>query len=145
VEILRNDLNTRIDELSDLIARHQKEIEVQGARVERVRDDKRRFDRQLTVQLERYDSAYVSQVRAVERTIAGLEERRRYLGRLAEMPRALEQMEEDAGAIEGRVANLRAALDEERERLSASASLVEQLQNTFLSIMLDIGFPGITR
>jgi uncharacterized Zn finger protein (UPF0148 family) len=144
VELLRNDLNTRIDELDDLIARHEKEIEAQKARVERVQEEKRRLDRQLTLQLEQYDSAYVSQIRAIERKIAELEERQRFLGRLAEMPRALEQMEGDAGTIEGRIANLRGALEEERARLSTAASLVEQLQNTFLSIMLEIGFPGIS-
>ena len=107
VEVLRNDLNTRIDELDDLIGRHAKQSEQQRAQVARAREEKNRLDRQLTLQLEHYDSAYVSQIRAVDRTIAELEERQRQLSRLAELPKALEQMETSSGELEGRITTLR--------------------------------------
>ncbi len=142
-EVLRLDLNTRIDELDSLIESHRQELEEQEARVGSLRQRKIEQDQQLTRELQQYDSAYVSQVRAVDRGIAELEERRRQLRKLAELPRALEQMERASGELEGDVRNVRAAIEDERQRLRNADARIKDIESTFLSTMLEIGFPGI--
>lgn len=142
-EVLRQDLNTRIDELTSLIASHQQKLEHQEARVASLRQCKIEQDRELIRELQQYDSAYVSQVRAVDREIAELEERRRQLQKLAELPRALEEMERKSGQLEGEVRNVRAAIEDERERLRNADARIKDIESTFLSTMLEIGFPGI--
>ena len=142
-ELLRRDVNTRIDELDSLIAGHQRELEGEATRVESLRERKVTLDRELSRELQQYDSAYVSQIRLVDRQIAELEERQRQLRKLAELPRALEQMERESGELEGEIRNVRAAIEDERQRLKTADARIRDIERQFLTTMLDIGFPGI--
>ncbi|MDB4671439.1 AAA family ATPase [Pirellulaceae bacterium] len=142
-EILRQDLNTRIDELEELVNRHRTEIEKQLKAVAKLRHQKIELDQKLNRELQQYDSAYVSQIRGVDREIGELEERLRQLGRLAEMPRALEQMELESGQLEGQLTTVRESIRDERDRLRTADARIHDVESAFLSIMLDIGFPGI--
>ncbi len=142
-EVLRGDLNARIDELNALLKKHKEEHRKQKARVEIKRQEKIEQDRELTRQLEQYDSAFVSQVRAIDREIAELQERQRQLQKLAELPRALKDMERKAGELEGDLRNIRAAIEDERLRLKTAEARVRDLESMFLATMLEIGFPGL--
>jgi hypothetical protein len=142
-EVLRQDLNTRIDELEELISQHQEELEKQQARVDSFKQRKVEQDQELNRELQQYDSAYVSQIRAVDREIAELNERQRQLQKLAELPRALEQMERESGELDAETRNIRAAIDDERKRLRSADARIRDIESTFLSTMLEIGFPGI--
>ncbi len=142
-EVLRQDLNARIDELEKLVEQRNRELEQQQARVQLLRERKNEQDRELSRELQQYDSAYVSQVRAVDRKIAELEERLRQLEKLAELPRALEQMERNSGELEGDVRNTRAAIEDERQLLHSADARIHDIESAFLSTMLEIGFPGI--
>ena len=102
------------------------------------------MDRELNHEMQQYDSAYVSQVRAVDREIAELEERRRQLQRMAELPRALEKMERDSGELEAGTRIVRASIEDERQRLRTADAHVRDIESQFLNTMLEIGFPGIS-
>jgi hypothetical protein len=142
-EVLRIDLNTRIDELSELIQKHEDEVTLQRSRVSELLQEKNDLDRDLGNQLVIYDSAYVSQVRTVDREIAELEERNRQLQRMSALPQALERMEVDSGKLQGEIEQLKEEIKDEQNRLSTSVALVRKLEKTFFEVLMEIGFPGV--
>lgn len=143
-EAVRRELNDRIDQLTDSIRRKQLAMERSKRELQRTEDEKRQLDRRLQDELGRYDSAFVENIRVVDREIATLEERLRSLVQLQEMPRAIGELEERAGAAQGRIDRLRSTIEEERKRLRGADENAEAIAQKFKAIMIDVGFPGVS-
>lgn len=143
LEALQHDLNSRIDEIADSIRRREQMRLRMTRQLEQARDKKRRLDEQLQEELAIYDSAYVASIRNAEREIATLEERLVSLQRLQQMPQAINELEEQAGSIQGRIDRFRTELGEERNRLSAADANIAAIADRFKQIMLSVGFPGV--
>jgi len=145
VEALRRDLNERIDQIADSIQRREREV----ARMQRQRtntqETKIALDARLQQELRRYDSAFIESIRTAEREIATLAERIRSLQRLQQMPQAIDALEEEAGALQGRIDLLKSASGAERERLSEADHNIDAIAGEFKRILLAIGFPGMSR
>ena len=101
----------------------------------RAENTKRQLDRQLQDELRRYDSAFVESIRIVEREIATLTERLRSLVQLLEMPRAISELEEQAGASQGRIDQLRSTIDEERSRLRSADENARAIAEKFKALI----------
>src|SRR5207247_2595397 len=93
--------------------------------------------------LARYDSAWMETIRGVEREIATLVERIKSLRRLRQMPQAINALEEEAGALQGSIDNLRTLLAEERDRLRDADANIAAIAAEFKRVMLSVGFPGV--
>jgi rubrerythrin len=143
LEVLRRDLNERIDEIADSIARRERELGRMTRQLAQKQERKAAMDRQLQEQLARYDSAFVESIRGVEREIATLVERIKFLGRLIQMPQAINDLEEDAGALQGRIDRLRTTIAEERSRLRAADANIAAIAAEFKRVMLSVSFPGV--
>lgn len=143
-EALRRDLNERIDQIGDAINRRYAEIQRMERYLERERGRKLALDRQLQEELARYDSSFVESIRDVEREIATLVERLRSLEHLRQMPAAITALEEEAGALQGKIDGLRSSLQEERSRLEAADANIAILKDAFKQMMLAVGFPGVS-
>ncbi len=142
-EALRRDLNDRIDELGESLARQRRERTRHERALLRAVADKQQLDAELAAELARYDSAYVSSVRAADREIARLEERIASLERLRALPLAMDALERQAGELQGIIDSVRSRLDEETARLTAAEGRIQRIGDTFLAIMRRVGFPGI--
>jgi hypothetical protein len=143
-EAVRLELNDRIDQISDSINRMQQALERSERELQAAEDAKRQLDHQLQDELRRYDSAFVETIRGFDREIATLEERRRSLVQLQEMPRAISELEEKAGAAQGYIDRLRSTIEEERGRLRSADENVRAIEDKFKTIMLRVGFPGVS-
>jgi len=143
-EAVRRELNDRIDQIADSMNRRRQALERSERELQRTGSEKRQLDRQLQDELRRYDSAFVESIRAVDREIATLEERLRSLAQLQEMPRAISELEEQAGASQGRIDRLRSTIEEERRRLRFADENARAIAEKFKSIMLKVGFPGVS-
>ena len=143
-EALRRDLNDRIDQIADSVARRQREIQRSERRISELGHEKRRLDEQLQRELARYDSAYVESIRTTERDIATYAERVRSLHRLRQMPLAISKLEEAAGAIQGEIDRLRSDVSAERDRLRAADENIQALSDEFKRVLLAVSFPGIS-
>jgi rubrerythrin len=143
VEVLRRDLNERIDDIAESMARHRRERSRQERMLATLIEEKNALDRQLSDELARYDSAYVASARAADRTVATLQERLASLGRLRQLPQAINDLEREAGELQGRIDNLRSALQEERARLRDADRRVASIADTFFTIIQAVGFPGV--
>ncbi|EXJ14962.1 AAA family ATPase [Imhoffiella purpurea] len=143
-EVIRRELNDRIDQISDSMNRKRQALERSERELQRLENTKRQLDRQLQDALQRYDSAFVEKIRIVDREIATLEERFQSLMRLQEMSRAIGELEERAGASQGIIDRLRFTIEEERSRLRSGDENARAIAEKFKAIMLDVGLPGVS-
>ncbi len=143
LEALRRDLNERIDQIADSIARRERESKRMERQLVQVQQKKTSLDKRLQEELARYDSAFIESIRGTEREIATLVERIRSLRRLQQMPQAIDALEEEAGALEGRIDRLRTSVTEERERLRAADENIAAIAEEFKRIILSVSFPGV--
>ena len=104
---------------------------------------KRQLDEKLQRDVERYDSAFVDGIRELEREIATLVERRRFLEKLQEMRQAVDALENEAGALQGQIDNLRSGIAGERLRLREADKKVASIAGHFKAIMRNVEFPGV--
>jgi hypothetical protein len=144
MEVLRRDLNERIDQIADAIARRQREANRMARQLAQTQQRKQSLDQQLQQELVRYDSAFVESIRGAEREIATLMERIRSLDRLRQMPQAINDLEEEAGALQGRIDRLQTSLEEERARLRAADANIAAIAAEFKRIMVAVKFPGVS-
>lgn len=144
LEAVRRELNDRIDQIADSISRRRQALARSERQLKSTESAKRHLDLQLQNELARYDSAFVESIRVVDREIATLEERLRSLVQLQEMPQAISELEEQAGASQGRIDRLRSTIEEERTRLRYADQNARAIAEKFKSIMLDVGFPGVS-
>lgn len=145
LEALRRDLNDRIDQIADSVMRRERECVRMRRQLEQAEQRKAALDRQLQAELARYDSAFVESIRGVEREIATLLERISSLRRLRLMPQAINELELEAGALQGRIDRLRTTVDEERDRLRAADAHIAAIEEEFKRIMLSVSFPGVSK
>jgi len=143
-EALRRDLNERIDQIADSVARRERELSRTERKLAEAQQRKATLDKQLQDELARYDSPFVESVRGTEREIATLGERIRSLRRLQQMPQAVSTLEEEAGALQGRIDRLRTSLLEERDRLRAADANIVAIAAEFKRVMLSVSFPGVS-
>ncbi len=143
-EAVRRELNDRIDQISDSMNRRRQALERSERELQRAEGTKRQLDHQLQDELRRYDSAFVESIRVVDRGIATLEERLRSLVQFQEMARAISELEEQAGASQGRIDRLRSTIEEERRRLRLADENARAIAEKFKTIMLEVGFPGVS-
>lgn len=142
-EKLRLDLNDRIDELTQSIARRQTAIQSIKHTLELQISEKTKLDQQLQEELERYDSAFVEQIRMLERMQARLTERISNLKRLLQMPKSVNLLIEEAGSLQGIIDVKEKELESERARLSTADKNLKRLAEVFKQTLLEIGFPGV--
>jgi predicted Zn-ribbon and HTH transcriptional regulator len=143
-EAIRRELNDRVDQIADSIERRERALGRSKRQLAQLQNEKIGLDDTLQKDLASYDSAFVENIRAVDRRIATLVEQRRFLERLREMPRAINDLEEEAGALQGTIDRLRSEIEEEKSRLHVADQNIVLLTEKFRSIMLSVGFPGVS-
>lgn len=143
-EAIRRELNDRIDQIADSMNRRIQSLERSKRELDGIERAKMLLDLQLQDELQRYDSAFVESIRVVDREIATLEERLRALVKLQEMPIAIGELEEKAGALQGRIDRLRSMIKEEMTQLRFAEVNARAIAEKFKTIMLEVGFPGVS-
>lgn len=144
LEALRRDLNERIDQIADSISRRERELSRMSRQLRQAELRKLLLDRRLQEELARYDSAFVESIRGAEREIATLVERITSLQRLQLMPQAINDLEHEAGALQGNIDRLRTSLNEERARLQSADANIAAIAAEFKRVMIDVSFPGVS-
>lgn len=142
--MVRRELNDRIDQISDSMNRRRRALERSERELQRVEGVKRHLDHKLQDELRRYDSAFIESIRELDRNIATLEERLRSLAQIQEMPRAISKLERQAGASQGRIDQLRSAIEDEQRQLRLGEENARAIAEKFKMIMLAVGFPGVS-
>jgi predicted nucleic acid-binding Zn-ribbon protein len=137
------DLNGRIDDLGESIARHKREISrLESQRINLLAQVKD-LDAKLATEVDRYDSAFTSTARAMDSKVSELQERLRSLNELAQMPAAISALEKEAGSLQGEIDQLRSEISLEHARLVAANENIAAVAAAFKKVMIEVGFPGV--
>jgi hypothetical protein len=140
---LNRDLDARIDDLTESVARHQRELTRSQIRLTTITVRRRELDEQLGREVNRYDSAYTSNARAADSKVSALQERLNALNRQAQMPAALSALETQAAALQADIDRTRGELLQEQSRLVGADKNIAAVAESFKEVMLAIGFPGV--
>jgi DNA repair exonuclease SbcCD ATPase subunit len=136
------DLDGRIDDLAESIARLERSRAAQAQRLERLRQDKREGDQQLATVLADYDSAVLARARAMERDLARLRERSRSLEQTNRVRVSAARLRREAAEMEGQISAARLDLQQARERVDPRRYL-QEIEAAFLEALLAVGMPGV--
>lgn len=143
LELMRRDLNERIDQISESLERREFELERMVRQLRNLQKKKASLDSDLRTELARYDSDFIETIRRTDSKIAALEERIRTLKHLQNMPAAITAFEIEAGKLQGPIDSLRTQIQEERQRLSDADTHINAISTEFKRLMLSVGFPGV--
>jgi hypothetical protein len=143
-EALQRDLNQRMDELGESIERHRAALRRNERRHAEMLAVKESKDRELSDEVKSYDSAQLAALRGADRRVAALEERVVHLQRLAAMPKAIDNLERSAGALQGEIDRLRTEIRAERARMSGADRNIAAIADEFLEILLRVKYPGVS-
>jgi uncharacterized protein YdcH (DUF465 family) len=144
-ETLRIDLNERIDQINDSIMRREHELTRMNKNLNTMKNQKIVLDNELQETLAKYDSSFIASIRGVDQDIATLKERISFLNKIHQMPQAVNKLEEEAGALQGKIDALRSSLIEEKKRLIGADNIIASIADEFKRIMLSVSFPGVSR
>ena len=139
----QTDLDARLVEIDQSLSIRVKERVRQRRFLDQATDRKAILDDRLNTELRTYDSAFLSQARALERQIATMQQELVGLKRDARIPEALAQMESEADQHRLNASRLRRGLAEEKEKLSSQSVLIDKLQGYFYESLHEAGFPSL--
>ncbi|HZS26781.1 MAG TPA: AAA family ATPase [Candidatus Angelobacter sp.] len=140
----QRDLDARLIDIEASLKEREKARRRQQRLVQDLRFEKMQKDMELTRELTNYDSAFLSQSRNLERTVATLEQKLTTLNRDARIPATLARYEREADHHLSEAARLRREINLEKSKLSDRESRIEQLENYFFEALRTVGFPGLT-
>lgn len=139
----QTDLDARLVEIEQSLTIRIKERSRQVRQLDQATAQKAMLDDRLNSELRTYDSAFLSQARALERQIATLQQELVGLRRDARIPEALAHMELEAEQHGLNASRIRRSLAEEKEKLSAQSVLIEKLEAYFYEALREAGFPSL--
>lgn len=142
-EIIRLDLDTRIKDIEDSLQIHKSALSRQRRQLTILENKKMELDNQLTSELKNYESAYLSNIRSVDRDIATFQERIKGLSRLKEFPAEITNLENriiELGKLEERI---KKDIIKEKGELKRAEELIKDLEATFLDTLVTVGIPGV--
>lgn len=142
-EVAKRDLESRLREVDETIIRSQRSVIRQERVLAELKQRKHSSDQRLQVELQQYDSVYVAKAKEAARRVATLEERLRGLEQYRCLPDAIKKIEEEASQLLADQDQLRRALQDERSTLVSANSLIQQLEETYLELLLAVGVPGV--
>jgi len=143
-EIMRKDLTSRIEDITESIERHREALKRQERIVEKLSEEKSKLDTRLRQEVERYDSVFLSQARETERNVAMLEERIRGARKIATMATAVDKLREETDKIAINIESIKRKIEEEKKNLTTAEKYVTEIEDTYLEILNRVGVPGIT-
>lgn len=143
-EIIRRDVDSRIKDIEISILNHKEAFNRQKKVINKLQDYKKNLEVHLFEQLKIYESAFLSNVREIDRKVATYEERLKGQQKLKEMPQAITKLEKEADELLGKEHGLKRDIENERQTLVKAEQNVKDLENAFLSTLLTIGLPGIS-
>lgn len=142
-EIVKRDLSSRIEELTESIKRHKRSHRKQKRLVAKIQQKKATLDAQLTMELADYDSAYLARSREVERRIATLQERKRGLKETVKMAEAITELEKEAACGGEQQEALKRAQEAENSKLAEAEKRIQEIEQVYLESLLRVKVPGI--
>lgn len=143
-EVIQSDLNDRLRELESSIDFHKKALSKTKKDLLIKLTKRKELDEKLQNELKQYESIFLSNIREIDQNVATLEERMRGLNQLKMMPIEISKLEADAAEIYKREQFLKEQILSEKQNIVKGETLIDDLEETFLKILTEVGVPGVT-
>lgn len=144
-EIIQLDLNERIRELEASIDLHKRALNKSKKELinkQKIRHD---MDQKLQHDLKQYESVFLSNVRAVDNAVSTYSERLKSIQRMKVMPREIKKLEDEAIDLLKEEKVIKRRINEETASFVKGEQLITELEKTFLSILNEVGMPGVSK
>jgi hypothetical protein len=138
------DLDARLADIEQSISTRKKSLIRQQRELEALKEQKSYKDLELTRLMRNYDSAFLSQVRNLERELASGRQEIIGLRRDARLPQALFELESEADNHLTNAQRIRRELKAERDRIADQDNLVGQLEGYVFDALMSSGFPALS-
>lgn len=143
VESIRTELDEKIDELDEMINRHIKVLEISKNELISINREKKALETELAMQMENYDSIYLSKALQIEKEISKYEEKIRNYENIKMLPINISNINKETDEIIIKEKEYTRLYEEERQKLLHVDEYIHELESIFLSTLIKTGFPGI--
>lgn len=143
-EMIRKDLTSRLNDLTESIGRHSWAHKNQEYRVQAQRIDKAALDARLKEELKKYDSSYLSQARESERRVAKLEERISGVNKIVFIAKRVNKLNKEDDELLLAIENTKREIEAETNNLTTARDYITNIEETYLEILNRVGVPGVT-
>lgn len=141
--VVDEDLRARQAELRETLMRLRAQRRAVQSRLVEATSERTAADQSLTLRLQEYDSAFLSQALQHERAVATLEQRLDALLRYRKLPDVLQEQQAKAEALKIDESELKAKLESSRKAAFNDRKNVELLGALFLDCLLRAKFPDV--
>jgi uncharacterized Zn finger protein (UPF0148 family) len=136
------DLDARVHELTDLISRHEAQLEKLNGKLSELSDEKAIVDADLTRASVDYDSRYLATALEAEKRHSALQQQLMDLKRLEVLAKKIASLEQRVHALAGEEQSVRSELKEARVRAERDTENLTRLKQLFLDCLLQAKIPG---
>jgi predicted nuclease with TOPRIM domain len=143
-EVVQGDLSDRIRELETSIDLHKRSLAKTRKEFDLKSKLRLQLDRQMQQELKQYESVFLSNIRAIDKKVATLQERLKGVERLKKMPQEINKLEEEARDLLKNERIIKQQIEKETANFVRGESLIKELEITFLTILNKVGMPGIS-
>lgn len=144
LDVTSKDVTARIEELRDLISRHQAQLASMERQQRELISRKARVDAELNEVMQEYDSAYLSSVLTLERQRAALQQEVTELGRMRNLAQTVVYQKRQAEDLLLEEQRLRTELKEERSAAERDTKNLRRLEELFLDCLVRARVPGFS-
>ncbi|HEX7115990.1 MAG TPA: AAA family ATPase [Steroidobacter sp.] len=142
-DVVRQDLDARIDDLKQSISRHRKAMSRLRERAEHLRGEYRALEERVSATLRNYESDFLARTRSYEKRLSAIQERSALLERIRAMPAEIARIEQEADALSSQIDGLRRRIVEEEKSLVGAEENYKAIESNYKAILLAIEFPGV--
>jgi hypothetical protein len=142
VDVIRQDLDSRIADLKQSVSRHKRAIRPMLTKLEQLKSERRTTDERVGAIVRSYESEYLARSRQHERRLSAIQERSELLGRIRAMPAEIEKVYAEADSLTAKINELRRRIEEEEASLRSAEANLKAIEQNYKNILLAIHFPG---
>jgi len=143
VDVARQDLDARVADLKQSVARHQDALVRLRRRAEDVRTERRAFEDRVNAALSSYESEFSARSRSFEKRLSAIQERSALLARIKAMPAEIARVAQEADALSAEIDALRRRIAEEERKLVGAEQNYKAIERNYKAILRAIHFPGV--
>jgi len=141
--LIKEDAKSRILELNEIINLQEDQKQLMQERLDEMVSIKSVIDNEISQQLARYDSAYLSTVLLLEKENSQIAEKIKNLNHLRAIPKKVNELLERAAASQADEIRIRAELKLERVNAERDLTNLDRLKVLFLDCLIRCQLPGI--
>ncbi|MBE9639157.1 AAA family ATPase [Salipiger mangrovisoli] len=143
VSVIEQDLSDRIEDLKLSLRRLENSRRNQARSLDAIQQRRQSVAKEVLEVRKSKESEYLQRARKIESELGKLNERRRFLIKVREMPSDLEQRQKQADKLNAEISKLQRYIADEEGKFEQGRKNVRDLERNFIDILRAIHFPEV--